>query len=260
MKRSEIIANIVASYVGKTFNSNNFGKFTVLKYVHSTEVYIRFENTGGINVVNLSHVRSGAVCDLLAKTTYNIGYIGYNYDHKSENSKRLFKTWNGVLQRCYDPLWKNRHKCYEQTTCSEDFLCASNFIAWSKSQIGYNSVDEFGKPFALDKDILIKGNNIYSSETCVFVPREINNLVLSNKMVRGALPIGVTFKQGRFRSRVSIGNKETALGVFDTVEEAFLAYKIAKESHIKDVANKWKDRIDTRVYEALMNYKVEMTD
>ena len=29
---------------------------------------------------------------------------------------------------------------------------------------------------------------------------------------------------------------------------------------IKQVAEKWKDKIDPRVYEALLNYKVEITD
>ena len=54
--------------------------------------------------------------------------------------------------------------------------------------------------------------------------------------------------------------KVTYLGMFKTVEEAFQAYKQAKEAYIKEVANKWKDQIDNRVYKALMNYQVEITD
>ena len=42
--------------------------------------------------------------------------------------------------------------------------------------------------------------------------------------------------------------------------EAFYAYKEAKETYIKEVANKWKDNIDSRVYDALMNYQVEIND
>lgn len=251
---------LIDSVVGNTFNSNSFGKFTVLKYEHSTKVYIQFEDTGGVNITDLHRIRDGAVVDLLAKTNYGKGYIGYGYDRKCSDSRKLFKTWNGVLQRCFDPLWKGRHKCYEQTTCSEDFLCASDFIVWGKSQVGYNSVDEFGNPFALDKDILVKGNTVYSPDTCIFVPREINNLVLSNRKVRGSLPIGVTAKEGRFRARVSINKSEVALGVFDTLGEAFEAYKEAKERHIKEMANKWKDKIDSRVYDALLQYEVNITD
>ena len=50
------------------------------------------------------------------------------------------------------------------------------------------------------------------------------------------------------------------MGTYITPEEAFCAYKQAKEAHIKDVANKWKDKIDPRVYDALVSYQVEITD
>lgn len=118
---------IVNSVVGKTFNSNSFGKFTVLKYENYENVYIQFEQTGGVNITDLHRVRDGSVVDLLAKSNYNVGYIGYGYDPKCAESRKLFKIWSGLVQRCFDPLWKTRHKCYELTTCSEDFLCASTF-------------------------------------------------------------------------------------------------------------------------------------
>ena len=50
------------------------------------------------------------------------------------------------------------------------------------------------------------------------------------------------------------------LGYYSTTEEAFQAYKETKEAYIKEVANKWKDQIDSRVYEALMNWSIEITD
>ena len=258
MKKSTL--RNIAETVGKVFNSNSYGKFTVTSYEHSTRVHILFEATGGVNIARICSIRDGSVVDPLAKTNYGVGYIGYGYDSKCKEDRKLFKTWGGVIQRCYDPLWKDRHKSYEQANCSEYFLCASDFVAWCKSQIGYNSVDDFGKTFALDKDILIKGNTRYSPDTCVFVPREINNLILSNRKVRGDLPIGVTKDGGRFRARFSVNNEEVWLGVFNTPEEAFCVYKQAKEQYIKEVANKWKGRVDPRVYEALMNYQVEITD
>lgn len=258
MKKSTL--RNIAETVGKVFNSNSFGKFIVTSYEHSTKVHILFEDTGGVNTTSVCMVRTGEVVDPLAKTNYGVGYIGYGHNPKCEEDRKLTKTWSGVLQRCYDPLWKDRHKSYEHVKCSEDFLCASNFIKWGKSQIGYNSTDDFGKPFALDKDILIKGSIMYSPETCAFVPREINNLILSNKKRRGHLPLGVTQRGGKFRARLSINNREVMLGWFNTTEEAFCAYKQAKETHIKEVAKKWKDQIDPRVYEALMNWTIEITD
>ena len=54
--------------------------------------------------------------------------------------------------------------------------------------------------------------------------------------------------------------KREHLGLFNTEIEAFNAYKTAKESFIKEQAEKWKGKIDDRAYEALMNYQVEIDD
>ncbi|NEN44420.1 hypothetical protein G3V71_24000, partial [Escherichia coli] len=50
------------------------------------------------------------------------------------------------------------------------------------------------------------------------------------------------------------------LGSFDTELEAFKAYKKAKESFVKEQAEKFKSQIDERAYEALMNYQVDIDD
>ena len=50
------------------------------------------------------------------------------------------------------------------------------------------------------------------------------------------------------------------LGVFETPKQAFQVYKQAKEDYIKEVAEEYKGKIDNRLYEALMNYEVEIDD
>ena len=59
---------------------------------------------------------------------------------------------------------------------------------------------------------------------------------------------------------LSINGKGKSCGEYITAEEAFCAYKKAKEKYIQEITNKWKDQIDVRVYEALMNYEVEIND
>ena len=54
--------------------------------------------------------------------------------------------------------------------------------------------------------------------------------------------------------------KPKHLGYFNTELEAFKAYKQAKESFVKEQANKWKSQIDPRAYNALINYQVDITD
>ena len=79
---------------------------------------------------------------------------------------------------------------------------------------------------------------------------------------RGDYPLGVSLAKdtGKFKARISYESVCKHLSVHDTPEEAFQAYKQAKESYIKEVAEKWKENIDPKVYEALINYQVDMTD
>lgn len=52
------------------------------------------------------------------------------------------------------------------------------------------------------------------------------------------------------------------MGTFDTPEEAFQTYKIAKEAYIKEVAQDSYDKgeITEKVYQALMNWQIDITD
>ena len=117
--------------------------------------------------------------------------------------------------------------------------------------------------FKRDKDLLVKGNKVYSEDVCIFIPQEINSVVSKCDAVRGDFPVGVTYdkKLGKFISRVRLqGSKRVHIGCFDNEIDAFNAYKVAKELYIKELTNKWKDKIDIRAYDALMNYQVEITD
>lgn len=79
---------------------------------------------------------------------------------------------------------------------------------------------------------------------------------------RGVDPVGVHFSslKGKYKAQLSCSGKNTTLGTFTKPEEAFQAYKVAKESYIKEVAEIWKDRIDEKVYDALLGYEVDIED
>ncbi|MEF7710323.1 hypothetical protein V4W75_27055, partial [Bacillus cereus] len=59
--------------VGKTFESNSFGSFKIIKYNSSRDVIIQFENTGSIRSIDLIHTKTGEVKDLYAPTVYGVG-------------------------------------------------------------------------------------------------------------------------------------------------------------------------------------------
>lgn len=166
-----------------------------------------------------------------------------------------YTLWRSMLYRCYSKPYLEKHPTYVGCSVSDTFLYYHLFNAWCQTQVG------FGKEgYHLDKDLLIKGNKVYSEDTCVFIPKEVNNLLVKSNSIRGLYPIGVSKKGLKFQARCTIFGKPKHLGYFDTPELAFEAYKLAKENHIKDIVHKYKDSIDIRVFNALINYKVDIGD
>src|SRR5690606_4464943 len=99
-----------------------------------------------------------------------------------------------------------------------------------------------------------------SSETCCFVHNRINSLFTKSNSSRGKYPIGVSKKGNKYEVSIRKDNIEHSIRGLDTPEEAFLIYKKEKEEYIKEVADLWKDKIDIKVYNAMYNYQVEITD
>lgn len=86
--------------------------------------------------------------------------------------------------------------------------------------------------------------------------------MLKSRKTRGDCLIGVTFnkKSGKFVTQMGVTGTSCYIKQSDTEDEAFETYKKVKEAHIKLVAEKWKDAVDPRAYDALMNYEVDIND
>lgn len=164
--------------------------------------------------------------------------------------------WADMLKRCYDKGSLRKYPTYADCTVDHRFHRFQHFAAWANDQAGWGR-----EKYCLDKDILVRGNKIYSPETCVFVPREINLLLVLQKSARGKYPLGVHFsKRGKFAAQCCINGKQTPLGFYDTPEDAFAIYKRTKESLIKEAAEKHKGAIDPRAYTALHGFQILITD
>ena len=166
-----------------------------------------------------------------------------------------YKLWHDMLVRCFCEKFKSRCPTYKDVLLCEEWLSFANFLEWCNKEVGYK-----GKQGGcqLDKDILVRGNKTYSPETCCFVPRAVNGLLNSNGNSRGKYPQGVNFhkKTGKFVVQLSVDGKQKHLGLFNTLEDAFAAYKIAKEAQIKIVATQYKDVLSPAVFESLMSWEV----
>ena len=101
------------------------------------------------------------------------------------------------------------------------------------------------------------------------VPQRINNLFTKSDKIRGEYPVGVSYKKtsGKLMVRCSIINENEKkerihLGYFPLNRpfQAFYTYKQFKENYIKQVANEYKNLIPQKLYNAMINYEVEIND
>lgn len=170
-------------------------------------------------------------------------------------TKKAYDTWRLMLDRCYSSDFHKRQQSYKDCSVCNDWLLFSNFKKWF--DVNYVS------GYQLDKDILVKGNRVYSPQTCCFIPQRINSLFTKqSKAIRKGI-VGVTERyNGKFLAYYTKNKKNICIGTYDTQEEAFEAYKMHKENYIKEIAQEYFDNgmITEQVYQALMNYEVEITD
>ena len=160
----------------------------------------------------------------------------------------------------YEKTLHSTHKCYENVSIFKDWLNFSSFKIWFDENEYYAK-----KGWSLDKDLMSRHLNLdktYSPTTCCFLPDEINKALVVQKRTVYDLPIGVSISNSgkfvvKFRRN---GEKLKHIGTFDSIEDAFLAYKREKEAWLKFLANKYKSELDPRAYEALIAYEVRIDD
>ena len=245
--------------IGKICKSKSSGDFKIVKYNDSYNVEIQFLNTGFETTVYLGSIRKGYVKDPYSPSVFGVAVVGTKYQaYEYGVVTKEYKLWCNMLRRCYSDISKKKYPTYEGCEVSDNFKSYEYFYDWCNKQIGFGV-----EGFELDKDLLVKGNKVYSETTCVFLPKEINSVLTKSTAKRGEYLIGVYWhKKGKAFVAVVNKNKgkQEHLGCFNTEIEAFNTYKQAKEAFVKEQANKWRGKIDERAYNALMNYQVEITD
>ena len=261
---------------GEVGVSNEGCIMKIAEYNNNYDVIIEFQDEHKYRVhTQYVNFQKGQCKNPFFASVFGHGYLGTDKNGNVPKAKEFkggklcstweYKKWQNMLQRCFDDKFKEKYPTYKDVTCCERWLCFANFLEdleILKQEYNWN-VDE---KLQLDKDILHKGNKIYSLENCVLVPDYINFLFTKRDTKRGVYPIGVTYNKQRkkYQTHCRINGKKIGLGYYNTVEEAFNVYKIAKENEIKRVANdcilKGFITKDNRLYKAMINYQVEIAD
>lgn len=194
----------------------------------------------------------------MSKLVFGVGFNDGSRPTRIDGNKvKEYLLWIGMLGRCYNEDYKQKYPTYKDVVISDNFLNYTYFYDWCNKQIGFNK-----NGWELDKDILSSNCKVYDKDTTCFVPKEINYFFTNRGNDRGEYPVGVNFHKAtsKYASACSVGNgKRKYLGIYDTPQEAFFVYKAFKEAFCKQLALKWKDEIDPRVYEAMMKWEVDIT-
>lgn len=188
---------------------------------------------------------------ITVKITPTVCDIGYHGKPGVSSGSLAYRKWNNMILRCYSKNEQKRYSGYKDCTVCKEWHNFSNFEKWFNDN--YYKIE--GERMDLDKDILFKGNRVYGPSTCCIVPQEINSLISTCKRRGGELPVGVSLNKITNKYQAQITNKQ-----FATPEEAFLCYKEAKEKRIKDVAEKYKGKIPDKLYQAMLNWSIEIDD
>ena len=249
---------VLKAKVGDIFTSKQCGEFIVVEYINSANVVVKFIDTGYETITRHSQVLSGQVKDRSLPSVYGVGVIGDSYIcWDGSKIRKEYDLWSSMLARCYSPKSHKARETYIGCTVSENFKSYTHFYEWCNRQVGFSENN-----FELDKDLLSGVSKYYSEDTCVFIPQEINTAIIKQNKKRGDFPVGVTYHKntGNFVAQLSTSAGRKRFGAFNNVIDAFAAYKKAKEAYLVELAEKWKDKIDDRAYEALMNYEVDIDD
>ena len=261
---------------GETNISNEGCIMKIVEYNNAKDIVVEFQDGYKYRLhTQYGHFKNGVCKNPFFPSVFGHGYLGIDKESNVPKIKEFkdgkwcstweYNKWQKMLQRCFDNKYKEKYPTYKGITCCDRWLCFANFLEdFEILKQEYNwSKDE---KLNLDKDILNKNNKIYSLENCILVPDYINFLFLKNDAKRGEYPIGVYYhKQAKkYEAQCNINGKLKNLGYYNTIEEAFNAYKIAKKQEIKKIANDCVSKgyvtKDSRLYNAMINYQVKIDD
>ena len=246
----------IENIIGEVRIMNDGNECKVVEYKNKKNIIVEFTDTKERVKASYHNFKRGGIKSHFSPTVCGVGIVGLETTSVNGVSLPSYECWRDMLRRCYDEKRLKTHPTYIGCEVCEEWKYYPNFKKWYED----NFYKVEGQRTHLDKDILFKGNKLYSPETCVFVPERINTLFVKKDANRGNLPIGVVFHKRDKVYEVKVSSSKSYCGRFYTQEEAFNTYKQEKENYIKEVAEQYKNIIPHKLYEAMYEYEVDIND
>ena len=236
---------------GDWFTHEIFGRYKIVEYRHSSEVLIRFKNTGFEYWTRSSEIRTGQIKDRLQRSIFGIGYHGEGpfVAHIGRRATKEHQLWKGVLGRHQN--LEGLNPTYADVTVYEKWHNFQEFAAF------VTKLPNFGrKGFELDKDLKVLGSRRYSPKTVSFVPKVVN-LAVNVHDKNPTFGVRYNKRTNDFSMVCYTGRKKNRFDRFATREQAIKVFWRTKCLYVRELAEKHRKRLDPVVYENLSNLTVK---
>ena len=215
-------------YVGSEWCSKNNELFDIIgkDIMRDGYYYIQFYNDPEIiKSVQIGNIVKGSVNNPNTPSLCDIGYIGEgNHNTKSKS----YSIWSSMIERCYSIRCNNKQPTYAKVIVCETWHNFQNFAEWFE--------DNYIEGYQLDKDLLSGDIKIYSPETCVFLPRDINLFLSNNYKNNSSGFTGVS----KFRNKWMVHLGKRYLGLYSSPEEGYKIYLKVRSVEINKIKNRMK--------------------
>ena len=232
--------------VGSVFQTNCGSPLVVLEYTSAKKILVVFQD--GLSSAFYAHIgnlRKGKYTNPYAKTMAGHGFHGEGL-YSSKTHKAFYKTWVYMLIRCYSEVEKADRPHTAEHSCCEEWLNFQNFARWCEGQPGSSLTG-----WELDKDVLRKGNVVYSEDACCFIPRRINT-IFPKRYAQGDR--AYLTSDGEWQCQVRLEGKRKTFKSKDREKVVTFKVKATKEI-LTSLANTYKDSLAPHVYEALLSWE-----
>ena len=214
-------------YIGKIFDSNLCGKFKVISFENGL-YKVKFLQTNYIRIVHLKDIQSKGITDPYFPNKFGVGYIG-NLNNEYKWTTKEYQNWYHILCRCYS----NKEKSYKDTLVCDEWHNLQNFGKWHK--------ENYIEGYEIDKDILCNiqhlEQKIYSPETCLIIPSELNRFLAGDNWLAGV------FYYKSKNSKITI-NVDLRLNEKRIWKSNFLSFSEAKNFYCNLKYSLWKELIE----------------
>lgn len=242
---------------GETFKTNEGGEVRVISVNGCFDIIIEhMDDHAHQSRVVSSQLRDGRIKNPYRPRIAGVGFLGSGPYKASENGRdtHAYTAWTKMLERVYCTKKQSKNKSYIGCLVAPEWHNFQEFCRW------YEAQPFKGEGYQLDKDILVPGNKQYGPAGSRFVPEPINKMLNTNVARRSSLPVGVTKSGKKYSVKLSMSGAIKCIGSYESVEDAFSAYKSAREGYVRSMAEKYKDKMQKEIYDALMRYRVNAND